>query len=410
MDASTSPRLRKLLLISSISFNAGILCYFKYVNFFLRSLEDALRAAGDQTSLPVLTVILPIGISFYTFEAISYTVDVYRRKIRAEKNLAHFMLFILFFPHLIAGPIVRGSDFLPQIRRKKRWNWMRMNVGVQLFLLGMVKKLAIADRLALLTDPVFADPAAFNSFVLWVAAIAYAVQVYCDFSGYSDMALGTAHLLGYRLAINFNLPFLAENITEFWQRWHMTLSSWLRDYIFVPLAKRSTGWRIHLSIFITMALCGLWHGASWNFVMFGVIMGGYLSAHRIFRIWAKPRPTLCRALKSPMGTGFRIGLTFLTFCTAAVVFRGESLSKSWIMLLKMFDWSAVGGVPSVNFNLILFLLAIVFIGYWLGNKQRWRGLMEATPATILGVGYSLTMTFALVMAPRAGKVFIYFQF
>src|SRR5262249_31057441 len=162
-----------------------------------------------------------------------YVVDVYRRRMPAERNLAHFMLFILFFPHLIAGPIVRAADFLPQVRRRKRWDWPRLHLGAQYFLMGLFKQLAIADRLALFADPVFKDPAQCGSGALWMATLAYVVQVYCDFSGYSDMALGSAHLLGYKLVQNFNMPFLAPNISEFWRRWHMSLSSWLRDYLFI---------------------------------------------------------------------------------------------------------------------------------------------------------------------------------
>jgi alginate O-acetyltransferase complex protein AlgI len=411
LDRSDRPGLRKLLLTASILFNVGILCYFKYVNFFLRSLEEVLRSSGSAASLPVLSVILPIGISFYTFEAISYTVDVYRRKIRAEKNLAHFMLFILFFPHLIAGPIVRGSDFLPQIRRKKRWNWMRMNVGVQLFMLGMVKKLAIGDRLALLTDPVFADPGAFQAGVLWIAAFAYAIQVYCDFSGYSDMALGTAHLLGYRLVFNFNLPYLASNITEFWRRWHISLSSWLRDYIFYPLGgSRGSRWATSRNLIVVMTLGGLWHGAAWTFVVFGAIQGTWLALHRLFREYASHRPLLDRTLKTPCGTAGRVMLTFVAFSCTLVVFRAESIAKAVTMLGHMLAWNGAGRLPRVNFAAIAFLVGVVMAGHWLACRDRWRKALEAIPATAVGIGYSAAVCAALILAPEAGKAFIYFQF
>src|SRR5207245_517896 len=227
MDASSSARLRRLLLIFSLAMNLGLLCYFKYVNFFLESLQAALAAAGLSSHFRLLDVILPIGISFYTFEAINYTIDVYRRKIRAERSLGHFMLFILFFPHLIAGPIVRAADFLPQIRRRKRWDWPRIHLGVQFVLMGLFKKLAIADQLAQFVDPVFADPGGYKSSAVWMAVLAYAAQIYCDFSGYTDLALGCAHLLGFHLTKNFNMPYIAANVSEFWRRWHMSLSSWL---------------------------------------------------------------------------------------------------------------------------------------------------------------------------------------
>ena len=210
----------------SVAANLSLLCYFKYVNFFLSSLEAALRAAGASTSFPLLKVILPIGVSFYTFEAISYVVDVYRCRIQAERNLANLLLFILFFPHLVAGPIVRARDFLPQIRRTKRWSWLRLQYGVQLFLLGMLKKWALGDRMALYADPIFADPGAYRIGATWLGMIAYALQVYGDFSGYSDMALGAAHMLGYKLCKNFDMPFLSANMSEMWRRWHISLSTW----------------------------------------------------------------------------------------------------------------------------------------------------------------------------------------
>src|SRR5439155_22409421 len=176
-------------------------------------LGDALTAAGVASSIPVLSVTLPVGISFYTFEAINYTVDVYRRRIRAERDLGHFLLFILFFPHLVAGPIVRAKDFLPQVRRRKRWDWARIHLGVQFLLMGLFKKMAIADQMAQFADPIFADPASFRSSAVWMGVLAYAVQIYCDFSGYTDLAIGSAHLLGYRLALNFNMPYLAVNVS-----------------------------------------------------------------------------------------------------------------------------------------------------------------------------------------------------
>src|SRR6266446_931632 len=299
MEAWESTRGRRLLLVISLVANLGLLVYFKYANFFLHSLQEALTAAGAQASLPVLSVMLPIGISFYTFEAINYTVDVYRRRVPAERNLLNFMVFILFFPHLVAGPIVRARDFLPQLRRPKHWDWARMQLGAQYFMMGLFKKLAIADRMALFADPVFADPTVYSRGAVWAASLAYALQIYCDFSGYTDMALGAAHMLGYKLAQNFNMPYLATNVAEFWHRWHISLSTWLRDYLFIPLGgSRGTNAQTNRNLMITMALGGLWHGASWNFVIWGVVQGLMLVTHRVFRDWCEKRATLCRVLGS----------------------------------------------------------------------------------------------------------------
>ncbi len=328
METSRRSWLRRLLLLCSIVANLGLLCYFKYANFFLHSLQVALHRLGIPTALPVLQVLLPIGISFYTFEAINYTVDVYRRQVQAERNLAHFLLFILFFPHLIAGPIVRARDFLHQIQRKKHWNWERMAVGLAYILLGLVKKMVVADRMALLAEPVFANPANFRVESVWIGVIAYTLQIYCDFSGYSDMALGTAHLLGYRLAQNFDMPYLSRNIAEFWRRWHMSLSTWLRDYLFIPLGgSRGTLWLTCRNLLITMTLGGLWHGASWNFVIWGVLHGLLLVLHRLFRLLTDSRLVLARVLRSSLATPFCVLLTFLCVSLGWIFFRRRPLAR-----------------------------------------------------------------------------------
>ncbi len=244
IEALTTPVWRRSLVGLSVTANLGLLCFFKYTNFFLASLEAALNRCGAEASFPLLRVVAPIGISFYTFEAINYIVDVYRGRVRAERSLANFILFILFFPHLIAGPIVRARDFLPQVRRRKRWDWRRVQLGVGFFLLGLFKKWVIADRMATIADPVFADPYMYDAATTWTAVFAYALQIYGDFSGYTDMAIGCAHLLGYRLAKNFDMPYLAVDVSDFWRRWHISLSSWLRDYLFIPLGgSRGGRWR-----------------------------------------------------------------------------------------------------------------------------------------------------------------------
>ena len=410
MDADLSTRWRRVLLGLSLAMNLGLLVYFKYANFFLRSLEDALTAVGATASLPVLSVILPIGISFYTFEAINYTVDVYRRRIPAEKNLAHFMLFILFFPHLIAGPIVRARDFLPQIRRRKRWDWARMNLGVQLFLLGMFKKLAIADRMAQFADPVFSAPGDYRTAVLWLAMLAWAMQVYCDFSGYSDMALGTAHLLGYKLAKNFDMPYLAPNIADFWRRWHISLSNWLRDYLFIPLGgSRGTRWQTCRNLMITMTLGGLWHGANWPYVAFGVLHGLLLSGHRAFREFCQRRPGLAAVLQTFPGTALRVAVTFTIFCLTLVVFRCPSLSAGGTMLSHMFTRHKGAGLPLAEIGLWL-TVAVVAAGHALGYRGRWQFVMERMPSPARGFAYASLLSLALLLSPDASKAFIYFQF
>jgi len=285
--------------------------------------------------MPVLEVIVPVGISFYTFEAINYTVDVYRGKCRAAHDLTHFMLFVLIFPHLVAGPIVRARGFLPLVARRKHWSWLRANTGVLLVLMGVVKKMAIADRIAMYVDPVFADPASFATATLWLALVAYAIQIYCDFSGYSDIALGLAHLLGYHLAQNFNMPLVAPSIAEFWKRWHISLSSWIRDYVFIPLGgSRGTRWQTYRNLVVTFTLCGMWHGAGWNFVLWGTLQG---IAMVFAALWSRYLPS------PPAPLGWAATITF--FVVTLVFFRSPNLGYAFNYLDTMLSFR--GGWPTV---------------------------------------------------------------
>src|SRR5262249_14525385 len=297
----------RLLLLLSIGTNLGLLAFFKYANFFLESayaLADLLGARGERA---LYDIVLPLGISFYTFETISYIVDVYQGKVRAVRNPLDYALYILFFRHLLAGPIVRPREFLPQLRRRKRFSWDRAQLGLQFFLIGLFKKAVLADNVAEVIDPVFKDPAAFGTAAAWLAVVGYAVQVYCDFSGYSDMAVGLAHLLGFHLPPNFHLPYFAANIAEFWRRWHMSLGRWLRDYLYIPLGgSRGRPVRASLNLLVVMTVCGLWHGANWPCVAWGVYNGLLLLGHRLL-----PRPAwLARpGLRPPA-----VAVTFATLC------------------------------------------------------------------------------------------------
>ena len=410
MEATRSPQRRKWLLGLSLAANLGLLFYFKYANFFLGSLQQALRGLGAEASLPLLSVILPVGISFYTFEAINYTVDVYRRRVPAERDLAHFMLFITFFPHLVAGPIVRARDFLPQIRREKRWDWLRFQLGTQFFLMGLFKKLAIADRMALFADPVFAHPEQYGSYAVWVATLAYALQIYCDFSGYTDMAIGSAHLLGYKLALNFQMPYLSANVSEFWRRWHISLSTWLRDYLFIPLGgSRGSQWRTNRNLMATMTLGGLWHGASWTFVAWGVLHGLLLIGHRAFRDFCQTRPRLDRGLQSIPGTSARVGLTFLAVCLGWVFFRATTFAAAAEIVRRMFVPHEGLATPLAASGFWI-TIAVVALAHAVAHRGLWAKAAVRLPAPLLGFGYAAVLALALVLAPEAGQPFVYFQF
>src|SRR5262249_30779826 len=296
------------------------------------------------------------------------------------------------------------------VARRKHWSWLRAHAGVMLILLGVVKKLAVADRLALYADPVFADPGGFGTAALWLAAFAYAIQIYCGFSGYSDMALGLAHLLGYHLVQNFNLPYLSANFSEFWRRWHMSLSGWIRDYLFIPLGGSRHGrWRTYFNLLVTMALCGLWHGASWNFVLFGLVQGALLCLHSSFRSWCGKRPRLDAALQTNPGTALRVALTFVCFTYSLVIFRAPTLAAAGVMLGRMLVPVAGTGLTLQPHGLYL-TLAVVVAAHALAQRERWRRLWEWLPLPMRGLGLGLGLTGALLLAPCASKAFIYFQF
>jgi len=408
--AGRSERNRKILLALSLVANLGMLAAFKYANFFLGSLEAALNACGAHASLPLLRVILPVGISFYTFEAVNYTVDVYRRRIAAERSLPHFLLFVTFFPHLVAGPIVRARDFLPQIARVKRWSWTRAELGIGLFLIGLFKKVAIADRMAAYVDPVFAQPEAYGTHATWIATLAYAIQIYCDFSGYTDMALGSAHLLGYKLAPNFRMPYLAANVSEFWHRWHISLSSWLRDYLFIPLGgSRGTRRQTTRNLLITMTVGGLWHGASWTFVVWGLLHGVVLVVHRGFQSTCRTGTRLDRLLQTAGGTIVRIALTFLTVSLGWVVFRASTFASAWSIVHRLFI-SHDGLAPPIPTGAFWTLIGIVVLAHAVGTMKGWKTVASRLPGPALGLGYAAVLTLALLLAPDSGNVFIYFQF
>jgi alginate O-acetyltransferase complex protein AlgI len=409
MEALRAPRLRRGLLVMSLVANLGVLVYFKYVNFFLESLQAALSSAGVSASLPVLKVLVPIGISFYTFEAINYTVDVFRRKVPAERNPVHLLFFVLFFPHLIAGPIVRARDFLPQIRRRKRWSWARLQLGAEYFLLGLLKKWVVADQLAAYADPVFAHPLAFCTSANWLALLAFSIQVYCDISGYSDMALGLAHMLGYKLTINFNAPYLATSVTDYWRRNHISLSTWLRDYLFIPLGgSRGTAWQVWRSLLITMTLGGLWHGASWNFVLWGLLHGIYLGVNRAFRQFCEARPRLDALLQTLPGTALRRALTLFCIYQGFVMFRAVTFTTTAAMYQRLWVPAAGFDIPHPYGYGLLWCIVIGFILFHIAGMGRWwERLSVRLPTPVLSCTYVLALIVCMVMAPITEKPFIY---
>ena len=381
MDSVEHRGRRRVLMWISILMNLGVLAYFKYRGFFLNELHDLVAWLGGTpgfTALSPLNILIPFGISFYTFEAISYAVDVFQRKVKAERSLPHFMLFILFFPHLVAGPIVRAGDFLRQAHRVKRWNWVRVQVGVQLVLLGLFKKLAIADRMAMFCDGIAHDgplvqPQNYTSSAVWLAVLAYALRIYADFSGYSDMAVGTAHLLGFKLTQNFNMPYLSRNVSEFWRRWHISLSTWLRDYVFfsiTSLHKRGVV-LMYVGLIVTMLLGGIWHGAAWTFVIWGLLHGAGLAVVRGFAMLRKRF-----GWQMPNSFWSSIGAVFVTFhfvCVTWIFFRADSFSQAFAV------FRSLGTFTTNTENLplpILLIIALTFAAQWLPDNW-WRRMQRS---------------------------------
>jgi alginate O-acetyltransferase complex protein AlgI len=409
IESDRSPRLRRLLVGVSITANLGLLCYFKYANFFLDSLASLLRLCGVTPALPVLSLIVPVGISFYTFEAISYVVDVARGQLKAERRLDHFLLFILFFPHLVCGPIVRAGEFLPQVNRRKRWSWLRTQAGVQLLLLGLLKKWGLGDLMQEYVNPVFANPGGCSVGSAWWGLLAYALEIYGDFSGYSDMACGLAHLLGYHLRRNFAVPYASRNFAELWRRWHITLSNWLRDYLFIPLGgSRGGRWRLYRNLLLTMALGGLWHGATWNYVLWGTSCGVLLVVYRMFEEFCERRPALDRAMRRAPWGAAAVALTFLAFCLTLVLVRTQSLGQAGAFYASLLGFGehevAISRTP-----ILVAALGLV-VGHVLGYRDRWKAVADRLPAPILAGAYAALLCVALMLAPGTEKPFIYFQF
>lgn len=346
IDGAQQQRERRCWLIFSVVSNLGLLGYFKYTNFFLQSIAKVVGI-----DLPLLHVVLPVGISFYTFKTMSYTIDVYRRQIEPCRNWWTYAMFVTYFPELVAGPIVRASIFLPQMKRSLKPSWPRAYVGLQLVGLGFAKKLLIADRMAIFVDSVFARPSLYSTGTIWSAVIAYSLQIYCDFSGYSDIAIGVSRIIGFDLPENFNLPYASTSITEFWRRWHMTLSQWLRDYLYIPLGGNRKGRvRTYLHLTITMVLGGLWHGANWTFVAWGTLHGLSLAVHKM---WLDAFGG--RSWRVPAVAGWAMTYFYVCFCW--VLFRAQEFSSAMVIFRKMLGMDSAG----VSYTYIWLYGALPFV-------------------------------------------------
>jgi alginate O-acetyltransferase complex protein AlgI len=391
-------RRRRTILTFGIVVSLGVLGLFKYYNFFVDSLRQILPVQPRIASL-----VLPIGISFYTFHSLSYMIDTYRRRIVPTRSFVDVALYILFFPQLVAGPIVRATDLLPQMRETRSFAAVDFQFFLALFLIGYFKKAVISDGIAPLVDAFYAHPENYGGFDALIAVTFYAVQIYCDFSGYTDMAIAVAGMLGFRLRINFNHPYLAANTTDFWRRWHISLSSWLRDYLYIPLGGNRGSFVFQArNIMITMLLGGLWHGANWTFVVWGGLHGLGLLVHRA---WQHVRgfPSGAPMRYSLVGNA----LTFAFVWFAWIFFRAPNFATAATVIGRFAVPAAPNLMTVTNFALVMAFLTVTHILFY------WIDLQAATARinpTVFACGYGAAVAVILPLVNVAVQPFIYFQF
>jgi len=402
LDREERPGRRKLTLLLSLAFNLGLLSFFKYYGFFIDSVNDV---AGHAVLRNTLHVILPAGISFYTFQSMGYSIDVYRRDIKACRSFIEFAAFVSLFPQLIAGPIVRPSYLLPQLQKEGPVDNARVTDGAFLFACGLAKKVLVADRLAFFADPILNRASSQLTRTLWVGIVAFALQIYFDFSGYTDMARGLARILGLEFSINFDSPYHADSPSDFWKRWHVSLSSWLRDYLYIPLGgNRKGSRRTSINLLVTMLLGGLWHGASWNFVLWGALHGAGLA---VTRMWQRSRGET----REPR-LAVRALTTFLTFqfvCFAWVFFRAPSFGHATLLLGRIARGTT--GVANVSPTVALVLAAgMLMHAVPVGWDQRLRERFVRLPAPAMGVLLALAAYGLHLAAGAKAEPFVYGQF
>ncbi|GJM44643.1 MAG: O-acyltransferase [Gemmatimonadota bacterium] len=408
----TDPGRRKALLAASLAGNLGVLAFFKYFNFFIGSFEAATSALGMPLDFLHLNILLPVGISFYTFQTLSYTIDVYRGKLAPTNSLLDFALYVAFFPQLVAGPIERATHLLPQIARLGRPTRDDCREALALIGVGMFKKVLVGDTCGRIVDQVFAAPMSYTSSELMMGLVLFSVQIYADFSGYSSIARGTARLFGVDLMENFNQPYLAASITEFWRRWHISLSSWLRDYLYVPLGGNRKGpARTYVNLFATMLLGGLWHGAHWTFVFWGGLHGLYLAVHK----WmlGSRRPAERFVPGGPASTAIFIGKVLATNALVLLTwlfFRAPDFGTAFRILGKFVQWTSGpfdGRILVVTATYVIVTLVIDLLEY---TTRDHAFLLRVAPRYRWGIYAGMWATTLLYLFQATPMPFIYFQF
>ncbi len=406
IERSDDPRRRRRWLLVSLTSNLGMLGFFKYYDFFADSARDALGALGVTVDPFTLGVVLPVGISFYTFQTLSYSIDIYRGRMKATDDLLDFAVFVAFFPQLVAGPIERAQTFLPQVQRPRVITPTLVESGLFLIAWGLFKKIVIADNAALIANTIFGDSAAYAGLDLVVGALAFTLQIYGDFSGYSDIARGLARTMGFELMINFRLPYIARTPSEFWRRWHISLSSWLRDYLYISLGGNRGGvWRTYRNLALTMILGGLWHGAAYNFVLWGVFHGAILVIYRLTEPYVPPVPPALRVPRALLAWAIFFTLTVIGW----IIFRAESVGQIEHFLTAM--WSTAHGPDTAETALRLALLWAPIVAVQALQLARRDLLAYARgPLPVRAATLAIMICAMLLFGADSDIEFIYFQF
>jgi alginate O-acetyltransferase complex protein AlgI len=415
-------RKKKLLLLVSLLVNIGLLFAFKYFNFVSDSLRLVLANFSIQFSAPVLKVLLPVGISFYTFQTLGYTIDVYRGKIKPEKHLGIFALYVSFFPQLVAGPIERAKNLLPQFLKRHYFDYVRVTNGLKLMLWGMFKKVVIADNLAMYVNLVYNDAHAYTGLPLIIATIFFAFQIYCDFSGYSDIAIGASQVMGFKLMDNFKRPYYSKSISEFWKRWHISLSSWFKDYLYITLGgNRVSISRLHFNLFITFLVSGLWHGANWTFVIWGALHAFYI----IFSLFSKNiREKIVVFIKirrlPTLNKYLQVLTTFSLVTFAWIFFRANNVADAFYIVKNLFNWQGFTDFSYIRsafflaspYVFVVGLAGILFLEFVHSIQRQGsaRHMLSNKPAYVRYFIYYVLLFGILLFGRFSSQEFIYFQF
>ena len=416
IEKSERVAIRRLLLILTLLVCLGILFFYKYFDFLSLSIASVFN-----TDALLLNLILPVGISFYTFQTLSYVIDVYRGEVKTEKNFFFYALFVSFFPQLVAGPIERPSNLIPQLKAPSKFSAQNFKAGGKVMLLGFFKKICVADLIAPMVNSVYNAPSDAGNISIAVATVLFALQIYCDFSGYTDIAIGCSRIMGIRLMKNFDHPYRAETIKEFWSRWHISLSTWFRDYLYIPLGgNRCVRWRHLLNIFIVFLVSGLWHGAAWTFVIWGALHGLY---QIVGNLTYKPRAALLRTIGlSDRSTSVRIVRRIVTFtlvCIAWVFFRAQSISDAFTLLARIFtspvsvsDGLAYMGFTTETLLLVIFSILVMILLDNLITYEDREGESDAfaVSGAFVYIVWTVLIIWLLLYSKDMISTFIYFAF